>query len=145
MSHEPVLLKVFRYDPSADRAPRYERYRVPWKEGLLLLGALKHVRDKMDETLAFRDYCCGCSWCASCIMTVNGKSTRSCSRPLKPGESLLIEPMRGFPIIKDLAVDFGTSISTPEGIFRKMEGTVIRKQKQSADIASSVSSAKILD
>jgi succinate dehydrogenase/fumarate reductase-like Fe-S protein len=78
-------------------------------------------------------------------MTVNGKSTRSCSRPLKPGESLLIEPMWGFPIIKDLAVDFGTSISTPEGIFRKMEGIIIRKQKQSADIASSVSSAKILD
>ena len=129
MSNEPVLLKVFRYDPSIDRAPTYKSYQVPWKDGLLLLSALKYVRDNLDETLAFRDYCCGCSWCMSCIMMVDGKGMRTCSRPLKPRESLLVEPMRGFPIIKDLAVDFGVTITTPEGVFKKMEGTVIRKEK----------------
>ncbi len=106
MSHEPVVLKVFRYDPDVDRAPRYEQYQVPWREGLLLLGALKYVRDYFDQTLSFRDYCCGCSWCNSCLMTVDGKGIQTCSRPVKPGESLLVEPMRGFEIIKDLAVDF---------------------------------------
>ena len=65
----------------------------------------------------------------SCIMMVDGKGMRTCSRVLKPGESLLVEPMRGFPIIKDLAVDFGMTITTPEGVFKKMEGTVIRKEK----------------
>jgi len=65
----------------------------------------------------------------SCIMMVDGKGMRTCSRVLNPGESLLVEPMKGFPIIKDLAVDFGVTITTPEGIFRKMEGTVIRKEK----------------
>ncbi len=129
MSNEPVLLKVFRYDPSIDSAPTYKVYHVPWRDGLLLLSALKYVRDNLDETLAFRDYCCGCSWCMSCIMMVDGKGMRTCSRPLKPGESLLVEPMRGFPIIKDLAVDFGVTITTPEGVFKKMEGTVIRKEK----------------
>jgi succinate dehydrogenase/fumarate reductase-like Fe-S protein len=129
MSNKPILLKVSRYDPSIDRAPTYKNYHVPWTEGLLLLTALKYVRDNLDETLAFRDYCCGCSWCMSCIMMVDGKGMRTCSRVLKPGESLLVEPMRGFPIIKDLAVDFGVTITTPEGIFRKMEGTVIRKEK----------------
>jgi succinate dehydrogenase/fumarate reductase-like Fe-S protein len=130
MSEEPVLLKVFRYDPGVDREPRYEQYRVPWIEGLLLLSALKYVRENLDETLAFRDYCCGCSWCTSCLMAVDGRGIQTCSRPLKPGESLLVEPMRGFPIIKDLAVDFGVSITTPEGVFRKMEGTLIRKEKR---------------
>jgi succinate dehydrogenase/fumarate reductase iron-sulfur protein len=129
MSHEPVVLKVFRFNPDVDRAPRYEQYQVPWREGLLLLGALKYVRDHFDQTLAFRDYCCGCSWCASCAMTVDGKGIQTCSRPLKPGESLLVEPMRGFPIIRDLAVDFGVTITTPDGIFKKMEGTVLRKEK----------------
>jgi len=129
MSKEPVRLKVFRYDPSIDHVPTYTTYQVPWRDGLLLLSAIKYVRDNLDETLAFRDYCCGCSWCTSCIMTVDGKGMRTCSRPLKPGESLLVEPMRGFPIIKDLAVDFGVTITTPEGVFRKMEGTVIRKEK----------------
>ncbi len=129
MSSEPIVLTIFRYDPDVDRAPRYEQYRVPWREGLLLLGALKHVRDNFDQTLAFRDYCCGCSWCMSCLMTVDGKGIQTCSRPLKPGEELLIEPMRGFPIIRDLAVDFGVTVTTPQGVFRKMEGTVLRKEK----------------
>jgi succinate dehydrogenase/fumarate reductase iron-sulfur protein len=133
MSEGQIQLKVFRYDPETDRAPRYVNYQVPWKEGLLLLSALKHIRENLDDTLAFRDYCCGCSWCASCVMMVNGKGIQACSRPLNPGENLLIEPMWGFPIIKDLAVDFGVNIATPEGIFKKMEGTLIRKEKQSAD------------
>jgi len=127
MSEEPVVLEIFRFDPSADRAPRYEEYRVPWREGLLLLGALRYVRENLDDTLAFRDYCCGCSWCGSCLMTVDGKGIQTCSRPLRPGERLTIEPMRGFPVLKDLAVDFGVSLATPRGVFRKMEGTLIRQ------------------
>jgi succinate dehydrogenase/fumarate reductase-like Fe-S protein len=129
MNNKPVLLKVFRYDPSIDHTPTYKSYEVPWRDGLLLLGALKYIRDHLDETLAFRDYCCGCSWCMSCIMMVDGKGMQTCSRPLNPGESLLIEPMRGYPIIKDLAVDFGLTLTTPEGVFRKMEGTMLRKVK----------------
>jgi succinate dehydrogenase/fumarate reductase-like Fe-S protein len=129
MSNETILLKVFRYDPSIDNAPAYKTYDVLWKEGLLLLNALKYIRDNLDETLAFRDYCCGCSWCMSCMMTVDGKGTQTCSRPLKPGESLVVEPIKGFPVIKDLAVDFGTTVATPDGVFKKMEGTVIKKEK----------------
>ena len=127
MSQQPVTLKVFRYDPGADRAPHYESYQVPWSEGLLLLSAIKYIRDHLDETLAYRDYCCGCSWCSSCVMMVDGKGTQTCSRPLKPGERLLIEPMRGFPVIKDLAVDFGVTVATADGVFKKMQGTIIRK------------------
>ncbi len=129
MNVEPVTLKVFRYDPDADRVPRYETYHVPWREGLLLLNALKYIYNRIDATLAFRDYCCGCSWCTSCVMMVNGKGMQTCSRPLEPGETLLVEPMQGFPVIKDLAVDFGRTVRTPEGVFRQMEGTVIRKEK----------------
>jgi succinate dehydrogenase/fumarate reductase-like Fe-S protein len=127
MSNAPVQLKIFRYDPSVDQAPVYKDYAVPYHEGLLLLMAVKYVRDNLDDTLAFRDYCCGCSWCMSCMMTVNGKGMRTCSRVLEPGESILLEPMRGFPVIKDLAVDYGTIVSTSEGKFKKMEGTVLRK------------------
>jgi hypothetical protein len=47
MSNEPILLKIFRDDPSIDRAPRHEKYQVPWGEGLLLLGPIKYVRDHL--------------------------------------------------------------------------------------------------
>jgi len=127
MSKESVNLKVFRYDPDRDETPNYIDYEIPWSEGLLVLSALKYVRENIDETLAFRDYCCGCSWCMSCLMMVNGKGTRTCSWLIKPGEDLLIEPMFGNPVIKDLVVDFGVNITTPNGTFKKSEGTVIRK------------------
>ena len=130
MSKEMINLKVFRYNPDKDEAPSYVDYEVPWREGLLVLNALKHVRDNIDETLAFRDFCCGCAWCMSCLMTVNGKGIRTCSKLLKPGDSLVIEPLWGNPVIKDLVVDFGVSVSTPHGTFKKSEGTVIRKTRE---------------
>ena len=131
MSNESVNLKIFRYDPAVDKAPTYKTYEVPWQDGMLLLPAVKYVRDNIDETLAFRDYCCGCSWCMSCLMMVDGKGMRTCSRVLYQGESILLEPMRGFPIIKDLVVDFGINITTPEGVFKKMEGVVLKRVKES--------------
>ncbi len=127
MSGEPVYLKVFRYDGEADSAPRYGEYVVPWREGLVLLCGLRHVRENLDMTLAFRDYCCGCSWCMSCVMTVNGEGMRTCSRLVKPGERLLVEPMRGFPVIRDLVVDFGVTVTSPGATFRKMTGTMLRR------------------
>lgn len=130
MTNEPVSLKIFRYDPLTDQMPTYKTYEVPYQEGLLLLTAIKYVRDNIDDTLAFRDYCCGCSWCMSCTMMVDGKGMRTCSRVLHPGEKILVEPMRGYPVIKDLAVDFGIKITTSEGVFKKMEGTVLRRVKE---------------
>jgi len=127
MSKEPINLKVFRYDPDKDESPGYVDYEVPWSEGLLALSALKYIRENIDETLAFRDYCCGCAWCMSCLMTVNGKGTRTCSWLLKPGENLTIEPLWGNPVIKDLVVDFGVNVTTPDGTFKKAEGTVFKK------------------
>lgn len=127
MNDQTIILNVYRFDPTSDRAPTYQRYEVPWREGLLLLAALKYIREYIDETLTFRDYCCGCGWCNSCIMMVNGKGMRTCLKVLRPGETLTVEPMRGFPVIKDLAVDFGVTVTTSHGIFKKMEGTLIRK------------------
>jgi succinate dehydrogenase/fumarate reductase iron-sulfur protein len=124
---QPILLKIFRYDPSMDRAPTYQSYEVPWKEGLLLLAALKYIRENLDETLAFRDYCCQCGWCTSCMMSVNGKGLRACLKVLYPGEQLMVEPAKGFPVVKDLVVDYGVTLTTPDGVFKRMEGTIIRK------------------
>jgi succinate dehydrogenase/fumarate reductase iron-sulfur protein len=114
VSSIPIALKVSRYNPDTDPAPYYQQYQIPWREGLLLLGALKYIRDNLDQTLAFRDYCCGCSWCNSCLMMVDGKGLQTCSRPLRPGETLVVEPMQGFPVIKDLVVDFGARSPVPE-------------------------------
>jgi len=127
MSKESITLKVFRFDPGKDEAPYYVDYEVPWSEGLLVLSALKYVRENIDETLAFRDFCCGCAWCMSCLMTVNGKGVRTCSWLLKPGDELLVEPLFVNPVIKDLVVDFGVTKTTADGAYKQMEGTLFKK------------------
>ena len=52
MSNEPVSLKIFRYDPINDQAPYYRSYQVPWREGLILLNAIKYVRVVQNRDLS---------------------------------------------------------------------------------------------
>jgi succinate dehydrogenase/fumarate reductase-like Fe-S protein len=40
---------------------------------------------------------------------------------------LITQPMREVPTIKNVVVDLGVTFTRPEGIFKKMEGTIIRK------------------
>uniref|UniRef100_A0A7C2NYK5 Uncharacterized protein n=1 Tax=candidate division WOR-3 bacterium TaxID=2052148 RepID=A0A7C2NYK5_UNCW3 len=49
---------------------------------------------------------------------------------LRSGEIVIVEPMKGFPIIKDLVVDFGVSIAANGEIFKKLGGTFLRKKKR---------------
>jgi len=106
MEGQTVKLVVFRYDPKGDKEPSYDSYLVPWREGLTLLQALKYVRDHLDPTLAFRDYCCGCAWCMSCLVAVNGQVRQACMVILTPDESVQVDPVRGYELVRDLVVDF---------------------------------------
>lgn len=122
-----VYLKIFRFDPTRDFKPHYEVYEVPWCENLLLLQALKYVRDQCDPTLSFRDYSCGCCWCMSCLMTVDGKPRQACLTILEPHELVVVEPYWQYPVIKDLVVDFGIRVVSDEVNFRIRRGALIKK------------------
>ena len=103
-----VTLKIFRFDSSEDPYPRYKTYELSLEESMTLLMALRYIYEKVDNTLAFRNYCCGAGpLCGSCLLTVNGKPEYSCSMSLRGNENLIIEPLAGFPVIKDLVVDWG--------------------------------------
>ena len=39
----------------------------------------------------------------------HGKNCRACSTWINPGDELTIDPAKGFPVIKDLVVDFTDS------------------------------------
>lgn len=127
---DSVKLKIFRFDPTVDLGPYYQVYEVPWQKNLLLLEALQYIRDNYDPTLSFRDYSCGCCWCMSCLVTVNGKPRQACLTVLEPGEVVLVEPHWYYPVIKDLAVDFGQEIRTEESMFRLRRGAVISRRRE---------------
>ena len=99
-------LKIFRFDPSRDSKPSYKEYEICFACSMSVLMALEYIYEHMDETLAFRRYCCGTSRCNSCLMQVNGKKIRACSTLAKEGRIMVVKPLGGYRVIKDLVVDF---------------------------------------
>jgi fumarate reductase (CoM/CoB) subunit B len=96
------VAEIFRFNPSTDKKPRYERYKIPWREKLTVLEVLRYVYENYSP-VAFR-YGCRSGFCGRCGVMVNKKPVLACLEFLKPG-FVKIEPLRGLPIIRDLVVD----------------------------------------
>ena len=123
-----VNVKVFRYNPEKDLYPSYRTYEVPVEEKkTLVLQVLKDIFEEQDRTLAFRYYSCGFKFCNSCMMTINGKPKHACLTMVEPGDEITVEPLKGYPIIRDLVVDFGRRVVTPEGAFLIRSGTDVKR------------------
>jgi fumarate reductase iron-sulfur subunit len=105
---ESIALEVTRYRPEVDAEPRTQSYEVPLRTEWTVLDGLNYVKDRLDGTLSYR-WSCRMGICGSCGMTVNGEPTLTCSAFLTdcvPGP-VRVEPMRNFPIIRDLVVEIG--------------------------------------
>lgn len=98
---------ISRYNPETDTAPHERHYRLDERElgaDTMLLDALLLIREQ-DPTLAFRSSCQE-GVCGSDGMNVNGQNRLSCITPLSGLKSpIVIKPLPGLPIIKDLIVD----------------------------------------
>jgi succinate dehydrogenase / fumarate reductase, iron-sulfur subunit len=105
MSAPPtVLLKVFRSGP-ADRARRYDEFRVPVGPRTTVLDALLAVRRREDPSLTVRHSCLHGS-CGTCGMRVNGREVLACVTRLDGlGDPVVVEPLAGAPVVGDLVVD----------------------------------------
>ena len=127
MTQEIVKVKIFRYNPDTDTAPTYQTYEVPWQGIGNVLQLLKQIYEDMDRTLAFRYYACGYQFCNTCMMTINGKGVHACFTKVKAGDELTLEPMKGYPVIRDLVVDFGRTVPTSDGTYEISRGTTIKQ------------------
>jgi succinate dehydrogenase / fumarate reductase iron-sulfur subunit len=99
---ETVEVKLFRFDPSVDKEPRYETYKVPYQSKMRVLGALRYLEDELGIEFSYRSYC-GNNRCGCCGVKVNGVPMLSCWEPVQP--KMVIEPLDNFKHIKDLLVD----------------------------------------
>lgn len=114
MADVNVKVKILRYDPNKDKKPYYQTYEIAIDEGVTILDIINEIHWKIDGTLSYRRSCRS-AICGSCAMKVNGQNILACETPLhRFGNKLKIEPMPGFPIIKDLVVDM-------EGFFEKLK------------------------
>ena len=103
---EKVVLHVTRYRPEQEAEPTMQEYEVPFTDDWVLLDALNYIKDNIDGSLSYR-WSCRMGICGSCGMMVNGEPKLTCATFVSeyaPGP-VRIEPLRYFPIIRDLTVD----------------------------------------
>src|SRR4051794_10575325 len=99
---ETVTLEVLRYRPETDSEPHFQTYTAPYNEDWVVLDALNHVKDHVDQTLSYR-WSCHMAVCGSCGMMVNGEPKLSCKAFLRDlPATIRVEPLEHFPIERDL-------------------------------------------
>jgi len=100
-----VKLRVFRYNPETDKKPRYETYTLEAEPNDQVLDLLNRVKWEQDGTLSYRRSCAH-GVCGSDSMRINGINRLACKILVKDvGKNILVEPLLGLPVIKDLIVD----------------------------------------
>jgi succinate dehydrogenase / fumarate reductase iron-sulfur subunit len=103
-------VRVQRFDPSRDQAPRFDHYRVEVESGMTVLEVLQWIKQHQDPTLTFRA-ACRSSICGSCAVRVNGKAVLACSTQVIPTlvdhwrAAITVAPLRNLPVLRDLVVD----------------------------------------
>src|SRR6202158_3243744 len=80
-------------------------YRVPVREGMVVLDAVLWVQANMASDLAVR-WNCKAAKCGSCSAEIQGFPRLMCKTPIAEyGGQVTVRPMRAFPVIKDLVTD----------------------------------------
>jgi succinate dehydrogenase / fumarate reductase iron-sulfur subunit len=85
----------------------FQPYETDVSEGMVVLDAVHQIQSESANDLAVR-WNCKAGKCGSCSAEVNGKPKLMCMTRLSDldlDQPVTIEPMRAFPLIKDLVTD----------------------------------------
>jgi len=114
-----VCLKIRRYQPVEPDAPLAYGEKPPeakayWQEFVVqvhgtdrVLDALHTIKWEQDGSLTFRRSCAH-GICGSDALRINGRNRLACKTLLKdldPRKPIIVEPIKGLTVIKDLVVD----------------------------------------
>jgi succinate dehydrogenase / fumarate reductase iron-sulfur subunit len=103
-THQTVTLRIWRGDAQGGK---FEDYVTPVSEGMVVLDAVHQVQAEQANNLAVR-WNCKVGRCGSCSAEINGKPALMCMTRLAHlplDQPVLLEPMRSFPLLKDLVTD----------------------------------------
>lgn len=106
-----MKVSIYRYNPETDKKPYMKDYEVdvPADKDVMVLDVLSLVKEK-DPSVSYRRSCRE-GVCGSDGLNINGTNKLACVTALsevKGGrEKLVIRPLPGLPVIRDLVVDMG--------------------------------------
>lgn len=110
-----VVMKVFR---GTEADGRFETYRVPVEDGMVVLDAIHYIQANYASELAVR-WNCKAAKCGSCSAEVNGHPSLMCKSRLDKfadNEEITVRPIKTFPLIKDLVTDVSWNYETNKKI-----------------------------
>lgn len=127
MDGETVALRVARYRPEHASEPYFDEYEVPFRDDMVVLDALNHVKDQIDGSLSYR-WSCRMGVCGSCGMMVNGTPRLTCSTFLREFHPVpvVVEPLQYFPVVRDLVVDMTDFLEK----LKEVKPWIIREQEK---------------
>ena len=106
--HQTITLSIYRYNPEVDSKPYMQNFDLKLEKGSdpKLLTLLERVKAEQDSTVTFRRACRE-GVCGSDGMNLNGVNGLACISPLSKfkSDTIVIRPLPGFPVIRDLVVD----------------------------------------
>ena len=104
-----LQVSIYRYNPETDSAPYMQEYQLDTQgRDLMVLNVLEMLKAQ-DTTLAYRRSCRE-GVCGSDGMNMNGKNGLACITSLSDvvkDNKLVLRPLPGLPVVRDLVVDMG--------------------------------------
>ena len=105
-----MKVSIYRYNQETDKKPYMRDYDIEVPEGkdLMVLDVLNLIKAQ-DPSLAYRRSCRE-GVCGSDGLSIGGTNGLACITPLSEaakGNKLVLRPLPGLPVIRDLVVDMG--------------------------------------
>jgi succinate dehydrogenase / fumarate reductase iron-sulfur subunit len=109
--------EIYRYDPDKDSKPYMQKLQVTLQPSdRMLLDALIRIKSDVDDSLSLRRSCRE-GVCGSDAMNINGKNGLACVTNLRDlKEPIVLRPLPGLPVIRDLIVDMSQFFKQYESI-----------------------------
>ena len=108
-----ITFKINRFNPDDERRGHFmQEYQVEAKKGDTILDCLNRIKWKQDGSLTFRRSCRS-GICGSCAMTIDGVNNLACEVQVMAlkRDTITVEPLRGYPVVKDLVVSLDPLIN----------------------------------
>ena len=119
---DTVRLRLYRFDPAVDSAPRYEAYEIPRTPLMRIMDVLDYVHEDLAVDFGYR-WLCGTKKCGTCAVSVNGTPKLACWEEAEP--EMTIEPLSNMQVIRDLV----TSRDAFEATLKTLSPMLVRKEQ----------------
>jgi len=100
-----VTFRIKRFDPEKDARPHWQEFKIEAGPMDRVLDVLNELKWEQDGSISYRRSCAH-GICGSDAMVINGVNRLACKVLVKDlGTEIVVEPLRGLPVLKDLIVD----------------------------------------